>query len=80
MFTYPLAVAVAAFLLLSALFHFLVAGPMSAPYRRELSATRNRFRWVEYSMSATLMIVVIATITGITDFTPSSPLPEQTSR
>jgi len=34
---------------------------MSEPYRRELSANRNRFRWVEYSMSATLMIVTIAT-------------------
>ena len=42
---------------------------MSEVYRRELSATRNRFRWVEYSMSATLMIVIIATITGISDFT-----------
>ncbi len=69
-FTYPLAVAVAAFLLLSAFFHFLVAFPMAEQYRRELSATRNRFRWVEYSMSATLMIVTIATITGISDFTP----------
>ena len=69
-FTYPLAVAVAAFLLLSAFFHFLVAFPMSEVYRRELSANRNRFRWVEYSMSATLMIVTIATITGISDFTP----------
>ena len=68
-FTYPLAVAVAAFLLLSAFFHFLVAFPMAEQYRRELSATRNRFRWVEYSMSATLMIVIIATITGISDFT-----------
>ncbi|MGB0112908.1 MAG: heliorhodopsin HeR [Ilumatobacteraceae bacterium] len=68
-FTYPLAVAVAAFLLLSAFFHFLIAFGASGRYRSELEHQRNRFRWIEYSMSATLMIVVIATIVGITDFT-----------
>ena len=30
-------------------------------------AHRNRFRWVEYSLSASLMIVLIAGITGVTD-------------
>ena len=33
----------------------------------ELRRGRNRFRWVEYSLSATLMIVLIALLTGITD-------------
>lgn len=65
---YPLGPAVAAFSLLSALFHLIVAVPPGlGAYRRELERGRNRFRWVEYSMSATLMIVIIATITGITD-------------
>ena len=68
-FTYPLAVAVAGFLLLSSLFHFLIVFGMSERYRDELQHLRNRFRWVEYSLSATLMIVIIATITGITEFT-----------
>lgn len=68
LFSYPLGFAVAAFSLLSAFFHFLVASPWGWPrYRRELSEGRNRFRWVEYSMSASLMIVLIAGITGITD-------------
>src|SRR5690606_16138813 len=36
-------------------------------YQRELAAERNRFRWVEYSLSASWMIVLIAGITGVTD-------------
>ncbi len=68
LFGIRLAWATAAFLWLSAFFHFLVASPVGYPtYREELRRGRNRFRWVEYSMSATLMIVVIALITGITD-------------
>lgn len=65
---YPLGPAVAAFSLLSALFHLIVAIPPGlGAYRRELERGRNRFRWVEYSLSSTLMIVIIATITGITE-------------
>lgn len=68
LFSYRLGPAVAAFSLLSALFHFLVASPWGFPrYLRELAAQRNRFRWVEYSLSASLMIVLIAGLTGITD-------------
>jgi hypothetical protein len=68
LFSYRLGPAVAAFSLLSAFFHLLVASPWGAPrYLRELEARRNRFRWVEYSISASLMIVLIAGITGITD-------------
>lgn len=66
-FEYPLGPAVAAFAFLSALFHFLVAVPAAGAYRRELERGQNRFRWVEYSLSATLMILIIATITGISD-------------
>lgn len=66
-FHLPLGPAVAAFALLSALFHFLVAAPAAGAYRRELERGQNRFRWVEYSLSATLMIVLIALITGISD-------------
>lgn len=68
LFSYPLGPAVAAFLLLSAGFHFLVASPWgNRRYVAELARHRNRFRWVEYSLSASLMIVIIAGITGITD-------------
>lgn len=68
LFSYPLGPAVAVFSLLSAAFHFLVASPWGFPrYVRELEAGRNRFRWVEYSLSSSLMIVLIAGITGVTD-------------
>ena len=59
---------VALFFGLSALFHFLVATPwFFARYEAGLRAKRNYFRWVEYSVSASVMIVLIAQILGITD-------------
>jgi Heliorhodopsin len=64
----PLAWATASFLFLSAFFHFLIASPWGFPrYVGELERGRNRFRWVEYALSSTLMIVLIALVTGITD-------------
>jgi len=64
----PLGPAVAAFLLLSSVFHLIVViGPGARGYHNELRAHRNRFRWVEYSLSSSLMIVLIAMITGISD-------------
>ena len=68
LFTYRLGLAVALFSGLSAFFHLLVASPWGlGRYGRELERDRNRFRWVEYSLSSSLMIVLIAGITGITD-------------
>jgi hypothetical protein len=68
LFSYPLAPTVAAFSLLSAAFHFLIASPWGwLRYLGELAHQQNRFRWVEYSLSASLMIVLIAGITGIAD-------------
>ncbi len=68
LFSYRIGWATAGFMLLSALFHAIVASPWGFPrYRRELEAHRNRFRWVEYSLSASLMIVLIAGIVGISD-------------
>ena len=64
----PLAWATAAFLFLSAFFHLLLVSPWGfTRYVAELERGRNRFRWVEYSLSSTLMIVLIALVTGITD-------------
>ena len=59
---------VALFFGLSALFHFLVITPMFIKrYAAGLVAKRNYFRWVEYSLSSSIMIVLIAQIVGITD-------------
>ncbi|TLP96231.1 hypothetical protein FEF26_09600 [Nesterenkonia salmonea] len=67
-FDLPLGIATASFLLLSALFHFLIVSPWGfRRYIRELSKGRNRFRWVEYSLSSTLMIVLISLLLGISD-------------
>jgi hypothetical protein len=59
---------VALFFGLSALFHFIVASPMFyGRYVAGLVAQHNYFRWVEYSISSSVMIVLIAQIVGITD-------------
>ena len=61
--------AVAGFLLLSAIFHFLVISPMFFPrYTAGLRESRNTFRWVEYSLSSSIMIVVILQLNGVADF------------
>ena len=69
-FETPLALGVALFLGLSALAHFIVASPQFfGRYGKGLEEKRNYFRWVEYSISSSVMIVLIAQITGIADIT-----------
>ncbi len=59
---------VAIFLGLSALFHWLIVSPpFFDRYLAGLDAGHNYFRWVEYSLSSSVMIVLIAALTGITD-------------
>jgi len=67
LFTLPLGPAVAVFLFMSALAHFVVAGPGWGKYQRDLAAHRNEQRWIEYAFSSSLMIVLIGMITGIAD-------------
>jgi hypothetical protein len=55
------------FLFLSALFHLIVATVGRKTYENELSKEQNRFRWVEYSVSSTVMILTISIIFGIGD-------------
>jgi len=59
--------AIFAFFALSAIAHFTVAGPHWTSYQRELVLERNPYRWLEYSLSASIMIVLIAMLTGISD-------------
>ena len=64
----PVGLTVAIFLGLSAFYHFLVASPkFFGRYTAGLAAHRNYFRWVEYSISSSVMIVLIAQICGIAD-------------
>lgn len=60
--------AVAAFVFLSAAAHYIIVSPpVFGWYRSNLLKSRNYARWIEYSMSASLMIVLIALLPGITD-------------
>ena len=64
----PVGIGVALFLGLSAFFHFLVASPKFFPrYSAGLDQNRNYFRWVEYSIRSSVMIVLIAQICGVSD-------------
>jgi len=57
----------ASFLLLSALFHFLIAFPFKKKYRQGLAKGINVFRWYEYALSSSLMIVLISALFGVRD-------------
>ena len=58
---------VAAFLFLSAFFHFFItSGENFARYTDGLSKHINVFRWVEYSLSSSIMIIVILQLNGVT--------------
>lgn len=69
LFSVRVGYAVALFLALSALFHFLVASNIF--FKKYIAGLQNHinvFRWVEYSLSSTLMILLIAQITGISNY------------
>jgi len=61
--------AIAVFLLLAAFDHFATATFARRTYEVGLGRGINRFRWLEYSLSATLMLLLIASYSGITDIT-----------
>jgi hypothetical protein len=68
LFTIAIGPAVALFLLLAAVDHLLVASPrIHEWYERGLDRRANYARWIEYSVSASIMIVLIAMFTGIRD-------------
>ena len=61
--------AVAVFLALAAIDHLLTATIKRATYETDLARGINRFRWVEYAFSATLMLILIGSYSGVTDIT-----------
>jgi len=68
LFDVSVAWGVALFLFLSAGFHWLVSSPgVFGRYISGLDASHNYYRWAEYSLSSSVMIVLIAMITGISD-------------
>lgn len=67
LFDVPYGPVVAVFLLLAAADHLLVASPwLIGWYERNLDRGANYARWIEYSVSASVMVVLIAMLTGIT--------------
>lgn len=69
LFQLPFGILTGVFLLLSALAHALISIPKSlnAVYNRDLQRGINKFRWFEYALSSSIMIVLIATLFGIYD-------------
>jgi hypothetical protein len=61
--------AIAVFLALAALDHLLTATVLRSRYEADLRAGLNRFRWIEYSFSATIMVILIAFYNGLTGIT-----------
>jgi len=69
LFSLNIAMMVALFMALSAFFHFLVASPFGFPrYVAGLERHINVFRWVEYALSSSVMIVVILQLNGVADY------------
>jgi hypothetical protein len=66
LFEINLGFGVVAFLAMSAFFHFLISSPwFFGRYSNGLKANHNYFRWVEYSLSSSVMIWLIAQLTGV---------------
>ncbi len=69
LFELPFGVMVALFLFISAGAHFLISLPKKTNdiYNRDLEKGINKFRWFEYALSSSIMIVLIATLFGVYD-------------
>ena len=68
LFDLSVAGGVAAFLFVSAIAHAVIASPgVYSWYRRNLERQRNYARWIEYAVSSSIMVVLIAMLPGITD-------------
>ncbi len=61
--------AIALFLALAAIDHLVTATIGRSVYQADLQRGINRFRWVEYSISATIMVLLIGAYSGITEIT-----------
>jgi hypothetical protein len=66
LFELPFGILVASFLLISAAAHGIIC-LMSNKYFRDIKKGMNKFRWFEYALSSSIMIVLISTLFGIYD-------------
>ena len=58
----------ASFPLISAIAHFSIAYPLNGSYNENLKKGMNPYRWYEYAVSSSIMIVLIGLLTGVWDF------------
>lgn len=62
----PVALAAPLFLLLSAIFHFIIASPFYVrKYEADIKKGINPLRWWEYSFSSSIMLVVLLMLGGL---------------
>ena len=69
LFDLPFGILVASFLFISATAHALISIPKKTneKYNADLEKGINQFRWFEYAISSSIMIVLISTLFGIYD-------------
>ena len=67
LFNFPMGLGVATFSFLSAIAHFYVSGPGFDKYIDGLRNKRNYYRWIEYALSSTVMILLISMLNAIWD-------------
>lgn len=67
LFTISLPLLIALFLFLSAGAHLIIATVYNKRYNANLAKGINKARWIEYSISASLMMIAIAMLVGIYD-------------
>jgi hypothetical protein len=67
LFNLNIATLIAAFFLISAIAHLIIATWKRKVYESDLNKGINRSRWVEYSISASIMMVAIALLCGVYD-------------
>ncbi|WP_232462865.1 heliorhodopsin HeR [Thermococcus sp. P6] len=67
LFQVNLAYLIALFPFLTFFAHFMVSTLLFERYKKNLSKGINPYRWAEYSVTASIMIVIIAMLVGISD-------------
>lgn len=66
LFTLPFAIATTTFLFVSAFFHGLIVFKKEA-YLSGIKKGYNRFRWIEYAISSSILITLLAILFGVRD-------------
>jgi len=74
LFSLKIGPAVAAFLFVSAIAHLLIATVFNKKYNENLTKGANYYRWLEYSISSSIMIVIVSMLVGIYDISALVPI------